>query len=173
MYVIKSGKASVYIKFKLNFEEYIASKTKKYMGVFDKILDLCNEDDSMAYLSEKRQINNKYHTKLKKYFSQHNKEIHDKYVYFKIDTLTEGKMFGIHHLVLSDDDSENQIQSKDTTLMLISEGCDCILINKERFINHAPDNADIHLKKIISAYPTDEYLKEKFARFRFYSFDMY
>ena len=74
-------------------------------------------------------------------------------------------MFGIHHFVLSDEDPVNQNQSKDTTLLLISEGCDCILINRERFLNDAPDNADIHLRKIISAYPTDEYLKEKLVSY--------
>jgi hypothetical protein len=67
MYVIKAGQASVYIKFKLIFEEYVAAKTKKYMDVFDKILDLCNVDDSLAYLSEERHIKEKYHTRFQKF----------------------------------------------------------------------------------------------------------
>ena len=54
-----------------------------------------------------RIIKEKYYNRFKNYFFHHDKENHDKFVFFKIDTLTEGKMFGIHHFILSDEDSKN------------------------------------------------------------------
>jgi hypothetical protein len=128
MYVVKSGYASVYVKLKLIFEDYVAKKTKRFMSVYDKILDLCRVDDSVVYNSEERKFKERFTKRFQRFFFENNKESKEKYVYFKLETLSEGKMFGAHSLMLNDSaDDSNKTES---TLLLVSEGCDCILVNR-------------------------------------------
>ncbi|XP_053378430.1 uncharacterized protein LOC128548071 [Mercenaria mercenaria] len=67
-----------------------------------------------------------------------------------VQTLTKGQAFGIQHTLI-----ENQ-----PSLILVSGGAECVMLNKKFYKEHIDPNMMQNLKQQTSPFPTDEELQE-------------
>ncbi|XP_067685461.1 cyclic nucleotide-binding domain-containing protein 2-like [Haliotis asinina] len=66
-----------------------------------------------------------------------------------VQTLTKGQVFGLEQVVLGDQPS----------LSLVSNGVECLMINKRFYLDHCPPALLRRLKTQVSPYPSDERLQ--------------
>ncbi|KAK3762835.1 hypothetical protein RRG08_040529 [Elysia crispata] len=67
-----------------------------------------------------------------------------------IQTLTKGRVFGLSDLILG----------QQTSFCVVSNGADCLLINKQMFLEHMPESLYTQLRLDLCPYPTEEELQK-------------
>ncbi|GFS25789.1 cyclic nucleotide-binding domain-containing protein 2-like [Elysia marginata] len=67
-----------------------------------------------------------------------------------IQTLTKGRVFGLSDLILG----------QQTSFCVVSNGADCLLINKQMFQEHMPEALYRQLRMDLCPYPTEEELQK-------------
>ncbi|XP_074646808.1 uncharacterized protein LOC141902810 [Tubulanus polymorphus] len=69
--------------------------------------------------------------------------------FVKVQTLTKGVIFGL----------ECMLFDKQPSLSLVSNGCECILIDKKFYQNHCQQQSFYDLRRKVSPYPSEDQLQ--------------
>ncbi|CAF0883056.1 unnamed protein product [Brachionus calyciflorus] len=148
IYIVKSGGCKVLKKVKFDKEAL-----KSY-------LDFNERNKEMKQFLNLHETGSKVKTGLKRKDlpskSLKLTELKSDDVYLEMIELKEGDIFGLHDVVLSEEDD------KKIPLFLTSLGCECIMINRKYFLKHLQSQSLYTLRFNLHPYPTDDYLIKKY-----------
>lgn len=154
LYVIKSGSCRVLKK--IRFDEtalkayYEHLKNKKMLNL-NRTENVYNLEKRSVYLTQNRKTTRLEEAPFHEYsFAIEN----DKLVtYLEVNKLKEGDIFGLHDLISED---------KSSPLILVSEGIQCILINRLYFLQNLSPENKTRIKYALQLYPDDSYFIRKY-----------
>ena len=140
IYVVKTGTCKVLRKIKFDhdaFEKYNHNYKKNDQFVY------LNSFKSKIVADEKKNCLTK-------------RSLSCNEVLLKMKNLNEGDIFGLHDVILSEQDDQK------IPLILQSDGAECILINRKYFLKYLQSQALLTLRFNLHPYPSDEYLVGKY-----------
>jgi hypothetical protein len=157
--VIKNGKCKVLKKVKFNSEA---------MDTYKSTLQSTRQLDLKKYELVNSFAKSKIHHKAQQsaaasqpnnVFSRQRFSSTDpkKSSFLELFKLKEGDVYGLQDLILN-----RSTDNKPSPAMLVSEGAECILINKRYFMECLSPNALIKLRFLITPYPSDDKLVSKY-----------
>lgn len=149
LYIVKAGSCRVLKRIKFNqkaLDDYLNSKkNKQENGSFTKELLYLSDYKLQLVPATKDSLKSLKAHKLK-----------DDYVYLEMNRLREGDVFGLHDIILTQEEDEN------SPLILCSDGLECILLNKIFFLKYLPSQSSVMLRFSLHPYPKDEYFINKY-----------
>jgi CRP-like cAMP-binding protein len=175
LYVIKTGSCKLIKRIKFDehaFNWFLKMQNSEKKQNSEKTLktlqNLLKMDDKSVYFMED-QVNQEMEEKRienEEKFEFKNHE--NKYVYLELSKLKEGDVFGLNDLVFNHEDDCK------CSLMLVSEGIECILINRHFFLKHVTPQLLFKLKYCVPNYPDDDYfIRKYFSSFIWRDFKTY
>ncbi len=158
LYIVKSGWCKVYAKICLDqkaLDAYLQTLKSRRLENLYKAVRINNQTPGLEKLIKKKHLTiDKDEIDLYKRYLSEEKE--NRYTFFEIARLNPGEVFGLDELLLPDAGQDK------CHLILISQGMECVLINRYFFLNCLSDKSKTMLKLRFQPYPDEDYMKNKY-----------
>lgn len=160
LYVIKTGTCRVLkkVRFDKNALSYFYKEAESRRKIIsNKLISLEGVEKPAQYLRNGDKfirLPNNYLESIE----YSDKENEKTYTYLEMKKLDEGDVFGMQDLVFTEPNDINP-------LVLVSDGAECILINRKAFLENANANSSLNMRFKLPPYPNDETFIMKYFSF--------
>lgn len=160
LYVIKSGTCRILkkVRFDKNALSYFYREAESRRKIItNKLISLEGVEKPAQYIRDGDKfvrLPNNYLESIE-YSDEEDKKT---YTYLEMKKLDEGDIFGLQDLVFTEPNDLNP-------LVLVSDGAECILINRKAFLDNANANSSLNMKFKLPPFPNDEAFIMKYFSF--------